>query len=351
MLEAYSYVAMLYCKNAELEALGHLDNSIKPHFFPILGIGPGQFNDFTNAVKKDKEAAKDLRVALTLDEFKLGKAQRHPAKEQFDALFDPTDGFRNFYGLVADWEAAIPVLCSLRGIYENAATQVENARALDRGLLIRVRRHESVHFTELLEHGTFNYLDCAFAVDAEWSPDVLQAEAWMSRTITEITAAWPDAEIVCLSSSFPKDFGNIRGKGVLSNDDRDLFDRLKRRHNDARLMYGDWGSTRSSEETIANKPRPRVDVPTEREWVSFRQEDKEGSGYSGQARKAKSDQVWSRIPECWGKRLIELTALDRPTRIRGTQSANSARINLHLTVQSMAGTMDVLPEEPFTDSF
>ncbi len=342
---------MLYCKNAELDALRNLDNAIKPQFLPILGIGPGQFNDLTNTIEKDKEATLNLRVALTLDEAKFGKSKKQPARDQFDALFRPTNGFAEYYSLVNDWGAAIPTLRSISGIYENPSEQIANARALDRGLLVHVRRHEYAHFVEILERGSFDDVDCAFAVDAEWSVDVLQAEAWMSSAITRITGTIPEAEIICLSSSFPKGFGHIGSKGVFSNDDRELFDRLQRRHNAARLTYGDWGSTRASEETIANRPRPRVDIPTQREWISFRQEDKDGSGYIGQAKKARLDSVWATLPECWGKRLVELTALERPIRIRGTQSANSARINLHLTTQSMAGTMDVIPEEPFVDNF
>lgn len=351
MLEAYSYVAMLHCRNAELEALSHLDNAISPKLLPILSLGPGQFNDFADSLEKYKACSQNLRVCLTLDDYKLGKSKRSPAKEQFDALFDPTEGFKNFFEIVANWQASIPVLCSLSGVYENAPSQVKRVRDLDRGLLVRIRRHEYAHFLEIMEQNVFNEIDCAFAIDAEWSRDILQSENWMSRAIMQIISARPDAEIVCLSSSFPKDFKHVKGRGVFSNDDRDLFDRLKRRHNEARLIYGDWGSTRPSEETIANKPRPRIDIPTERDWICFRQDSKEGEGYAGQARKAESDRIWTAVPDCWGKRLIELTALERPAQIRGSHRANSARINLHLTTQAMVGTMDAIPEEPFKDRF
>lgn len=351
MLEAYTYVPILYAKNAELLALKKLDNSLRSRILPIIGVRPGQHKDFSKSVAKYKEATSGLRVGLTLDETKFQKCNATPAREQFDSLFDPKDGFANFFDFVKDWEAAIPVLQTRNGEFESIDEQIHNSRGLDRGFVARVRQHESSSFLQCLKTGIFDNQDFAVIVDAEWQENVLIFENWSSLLISEITSVFPNVAIVVSSSSFPRDFSNIEGKGVIMNDDRELFDRIKRNHNEANLIFGDWGSTRSASERQAAKPRPRVDIATLRDWVSFRLAEKGKGGFPDVALMAENDLVWLGTPDCWGKRLIELTARKRPQQIRGNQSANAARINIHLTVQAMSGTMVQLPDEPFTDDF
>jgi Beta protein len=351
MLEAYSYLPILYSKNAELKAIDRLDTAIKARILPVLGVRPGQHHNFYDSVDKFKALTKMLRVAITLDETKFGLVKAQPAGSQFGELFDPTGGYTNFFNFVEQWDAAIPVLQSKSGRYLEAETQVANARALDRGLLIRVRRNEYEDFAAHFESGIFHNINHAFIIDGEWNTDVLQLERWMSDVIDRITAIAPESEIVCASSSFPRDFSNVEGRGVILNDDRELFDRIRRRHNVANLKYGDWGSTRTASEDRSSAPRPRVDIATVRDWVTFRQKKGETGGFPAVSAKATQDSVWLSTPDCWGKRVIELTSLDRPQRIKGTEVASAARINIHLTVQAMAGIMAVLPEEPFTDDF
>jgi hypothetical protein len=351
MLEAYTYVPILYTKNAELLALKKLDSSLRSRVLPIIGIRPGQHKDFQKSLEKYKDSTSGLRVGLTLDETRYGKCKSPVAKEQFDALFDPEDGFRNFFNFVGDWEAAIPVLQTKDGIFQSIEDQISNSVSLDRGFIVRVRQHESVSFLECLESGVLTGQDFAVIIDAEWQEDVLIFENWASRLILQITSDFPNIAIVTASSSFPRDFSNIEGKGVIINDDREFFDRIKRNHNEANLIFGDWGSTRSASERPGAKPRPRVDIATIRDWVSFRLDKNGKGGFPAVALMAENDFVWLSTPDCWGKRLIELTARKRPQQIKGNQSANAARINIHLTVQAMSDTMVQLPDEPFTDDF
>lgn len=351
MLEAYSYIPILYTKNAELKAIDRLDNSIKSRILPVLGIRPGQHHNFYDSIGKYKSLTAKIRVALTLDESKLGAVKAQPASNQFAELFDSSSGFSNFFDFVEQWDSAIPVLQSKDGLYVEHENQIRNAQKLDRGLLVRVRQRDSASFLECLKSGIFRSINHAFIIDGEWHTDVLQLEAWISRMIDQISDLSPDSEIVCTSSSFPRDFSNIEGRGVILNDDRQLFDRLRSKQNFANLKYGDWGSTRTPSESRSSSPRPRVDIPTERDWVTFRQKKSESGGFPKVCAQAERDSVWLSTPDCWGKRIIELTALDRPQRIKGTETASAARINMHLTVQAMAGVMEVLPEEPFTDDF
>jgi len=203
----------------------------------------------------------------------------------------------------------------------------------------------------LLEIFPFGEIDALFLVDATWGRDILQFENWSQSTVEKILSASPEAEICCLSSSYPRDFSDVKRRGVFTNDDREMFDRIRRRHNQARLTFGDWASTRPSEEKITNQPRPRIDLPTPREWVSFRLDDKEEGRFRAVASRAMKDRVWLETPDCWGKRAIELTELDRPGRITSDHTATVARIQLHMTIQAMGGMIVDLPDQPYRDDF
>lgn len=350
MLQGQTYVPLLYVKRAELRALSALDKVARDTMFPILVGRPGDHHDLNRTWDLISSAVGNYRFGFDIDRNKLGKCPNSPAREQFDALFDTTDGFSNYYSMIESLEGAVPVLQMTGGLPIDIEQQIKHIQRLDRGVVVRIERGHTHGLETLLAAGTLDGVDKLFVVDAGWALDVLQLESWGSPIITAITSYYPEAEIACLSSSFPTAFDRINDKGVFTIDDRFLFDNLVRRHNAARLTYGDWGSTRTSEERRGAKPKPRIDVASTTDWTCFRMT-KDESGFQQVAVRTQSDALWSRVPDCWGKRTVECSALNIPGRITGTEIATSTRINIHLTVQALSQTDGMVPDEPYVDNF
>lgn len=350
MIYGINYVPFVYSKGAESRAIRHLDPYIKGLIFPILSIRPDGNKDFEATLVKLKAITDGLRFGLDLDREKLGKSKNYPAKDQFDALFDSNNAHQNYYDVVTQWQGAVPLLQSNGVEFDSVENQIQRAHDLDRGIVIPINRWENYDLQPVLSALEYHEIDRVFVVNSGWSLDVLQAENWASESIRIITEYFPEAEICCVSSSFPNDFQNIDRRGVFTNDDRELFDRLKRRHNSANLVYGDWASTRKSEERITSKPRPRIDIATQREWICFRRSNDE-DGFLDVAERVMLDRVWLETPYSWGKRTVELTASDIIGKITGTEITNSVRINMHITIQAMEAGVQEIPEEPYTDNF
>lgn len=351
MLQGVQYVPLLYSKRAELRALKNLDKATRDRIFPIVAVRPWpNAKQFAAILPPLSEALVGYRHGLDLDRDKRGKVSTEPAATQFEALFDQSNGFKNYYDFVAASDDRVPVLRDADNTFPDLDAQFDQIDGLHRGIIVRLQKGCCEDINVVLECGRLIVDDVLFAVDVGWSLDVIAQEMWASNIISRITAWDESAEIVCLSSSFPNSFTHIEYKGAFSIDDRELFDRLVRRHNSARLAYGDWGSTRRSEEQGGGTHYDRIDTAKSGEWVSFRQTDNE-IGYKVVANRTIADTSWAALPICWGKHSIECTALDIPGKIRGTEGAISSRINMHITAQANIGAAIPPADEPYVDKF
>jgi hypothetical protein len=349
MLEGIDYVALLHTKRAEMRALLHLEKAPRDRLFPILVARPGDHHNMEETWPIYGKAVGPYRYGLDIDRHKLGHTTAEPAKTQFDALFSSENGFATYYDRVAKMEGAIPVFRSNGGKFSNLETQFDRIDDLDRGVILRIEKDFTENWMYVISHERFNLDDTLIVIDLGWSPDILSLEMWSSQIVEQLTDRWPEAEIVALSSCFPNSFSHIDAKGVFSIDDRDLYNRLVRRHNAANIKYGDWGSTRSSSDQGGGKPWPRIDIASVGDWTCFRQTEEE-AGFVPVARRTVDDtDVWKSIPGCWGKNAIQCTSMNIPGRITGTEIATSVRVNIHLTVQALGGAQTPPEESPYED--
>jgi hypothetical protein len=351
MIQGLEYVPLLYSKRAEIRALKNLDISVRERIFPIVAVRPWPNTKKFEAILPYLETAfAGFRHGFDLDRNKRGNVSIEPTATQFEELFNPLNGFEAYYNLVGMHADRVPVLRDTNGTFVNLDDQFDHIDGLHRGIIVRLENGHCDDIDSVLQSGRLVPDDVLFAVDVGWSNDVVSQEMWASRIITKITDWDASAEIACLSSSFPNSFTHIEYRGAFSIDDRDLFDRLVRRHNAARLTYGDWGSTRRSEEQGGGTHYDRIDTALPGEWVSFRQTGNE-IGYQVVAERLLRDNQWTSLPVCWGKHSIECTALDIPGKIRGTEGAISSRINMHITAQANLGVTIPPSDEPYVDNF
>ncbi|MDO9363161.1 MAG: hypothetical protein Q7T60_09565 [Sphingopyxis sp.] len=349
MLAGISYVPLLHSKRAEIKAIEKLDDFVKDNIFFIIVMRPWpNAGQLSAMIEKIDAVIGNRRFALDLDESKFNVASDLDAQEQFNQLFSPNDSFSNYYRMIESLSGAVPVL-QVKAVEPHIGEQFEKVDALGRGVVIRIERDKPDILDQVFQHAHVD--DTLFAVDVGWQKDVLQQEMWASQIISRITDWNENAEISCLSSSFPDSFNHIEHRGSFTIDDRELFNRLRQRNNIADLIYGDWGSTRKSNEGGGGTPPARIDLAGDRDWTSYRITGPERT-YREIATRAVADDGWSDVQDCWGKYSIECTALGVPNGIRGTEGAALSRINLHLTVQSQFGDEAVdVPDQPFVDNF
>ncbi|MCB4859526.1 beta family protein [Sphingobium sp. PNB] len=355
MLEQFAYCPTLHARVAEIKALAQLPAATKDRLFPLIIARPWpNAKNLARTWEKIAEAMGNRRFALDLDPIKRNSGGKLATAAEFDELFVSRNGFANYYEKVASIAEAIPVLRINGGEAVQFEAQARHVENLDRGLVVRIEYGVVTNPIALVEQVLDRFQDVSFFVDAGWSRDILGREAWASGIVARVARDHPEIELVISGSSFPDSFSDIADRGTNPVGERYLYNNLVRRHNSATLVYGDWGSTRPpSVDQVPMRNIPRIDLPKQSEWVSFRR-DKElddDEDYTDIAQRVVSDVDWPAGLDIWGTYTIEWTASGEPGAIRSPSTAAAARINIHLHRQAFFGANDTMVDgdEPFTD--
>lgn len=349
MLEGINYAPVLYTKNSELDALRNIRDELRPSIFPIISLRPlPRASELSLTINK-LIASRPGRFSLDMDCSRYGKSYPAPSSQQFNKLFLHNDGFQYYYQLIRNIDGAIPAVIRCDGDCQFLNSQIDQANLLGRGLVVRIERGNFYRMDDCLDALNHNAEEVCYVVDAGWSNDILSVQPWTYAVINKITDRNPDAEIVVASSSFPSSFSHMGRKGMSSNDDREMFRRMRQSTN-ANLIYGDWGSTRKSSEPTPMRAVPRIDLAHSNEWLSYRRV--AGEDYQRIAQRLIEDSSYDLTIDCWGKELIARLAGGDIEAIKGTARATAARINMHLSVQAASENGSSLPEEtPYVDPF
>lgn len=354
MLEQFPYCPTLHARVAEIKALAQLPSATKDRMFPlIIGRPWPNSKHLIRTWEKISEALGNRRFALDLDRTKRNSGGKHAAAAEFDALFSNKDGFAKYYEQIASIPEAMPVLRIDGGEATQLDAQARHIEALDRGVIVRIEHGVVTNPISLVDEALARFQDVSFFVDAGWSSDILGREFWASGIVERVAGERPETEIVVTGSSFPMSFADIGDRGINIVEERRLYGNLVRRHNSAALIYGDWGSTRPPSDPVPMRNIPRIDLPTQSQWISFRRdrELEDDEDYTDIAQRVVSDADWPGDLDIWGTYTIEWTANGEPGAIRSPATAAAARINIHLHRQAYFGTNDVVTDgdEPFTD--
>lgn len=351
MLENIAYCPILHSRVAETKALLNLPSATKDRLLPILVSRPWpNAKQLERTWEKIADALGPRRFALDLDRTKFRSPGGKPANSEFDELFNPENGFENYYQLLSGVPSAIPVVRLAGASFEDLPLQARWIERLDRGAMIRLEHDHVVDPVGVLREAMRLIPDLTIIVDAGWSPDILGRELWASNIIGNLTDIRADAEIVLSASSFPNTFVNVHGRGEKLVDERALYGNLVRRHNAATIIYGDWGSTRPPAPSAPMKNIPRIDLPMPNEWIFFRR-DEEMEDYQQIAQRMMRDRVWPQNLNIWGTYIIGATSEGQPGSIQSPGTAAAARINIHLHRQSHYGDIGFANDgdEPFVD--
>lgn len=348
MLSNIGYVPFLKSRVSEVEAFGFLSNEAKDRTFPLFHLRPWpNANRLQLAVDRVSDAVAGRPFALGIDIERRGHSSTRPAQTEFNALFEPHLGFRDYYNFLGDIDGAVPVL-QVTNNADNLLRQLANANDLDRGLIVHQRREQQIPISDTIIGLPPLPHDTVFVVDAGWGRDPLQLQSWATTATRRIFEALPTAEIVVMASSFPDSFGHIIGNAEEPAYENNVFDVVRQQLQQADLTYGDWGSTRLSQSGGGGRIPPRIDVPRPSSWHIFRADPNGDESYLTIAEDVQQHGCYDAAPDCWGKLQIEATDGDG-LGVTGVKMNTSCRINIHMTLRSGAANTIDLDEQPYQD--
>lgn len=350
MLEATDYVPILHTRVAEIKAIKNVPTPLKDYIFPIFVLRPWQNASHIDFFwDKVNDAISERPFALDLDgtyELKPGRT----ADQEFGALRSPDGGFEQYFNFIREHSNFCVPVIQHRGADADCATrQVERANQLQRGAVYRLPVGSTHALTLLMGQILGEVEQLVVVIDAGWGLNILEHEVWASGVIDRCMEADEPPEFVVSGSSFPNSFSHILGREELPIRERELFNAVARRHNEAEIIYGDWGSTRPPNSSGGGGEIPaRIDWPRLGDWVCFRASD--GESYQDMANEVLEEEDWDADHSSWGMYLIQATAEGAPSGIRTPGAAAAARINLHLISQAAHGVHDwTEDDEPYPD--
>jgi hypothetical protein len=340
-------VPILRTKVAEVTAFRNLAEEVKSLTFPVFQARPWpNANQLDLTTTRLSEATSGYPFALGLDFDRRGHESNKPAQRDFDHLFNSRSGYRGFYEWVESIPGAVPVLQPSTDS-NNVLLQLGQADRLDRGLVVHVTRDRPLNILTIAGDIPPLPEDTIFVVDAGWSRSYELLEAWAAQLISRIISVLPNAEIVVAASSFPDGFSEIVGHDVVNALEFRMYRSLRQQFNQAKLTYGDWGSTRLPQSGGGGKIPARIDIPGSGEWNIFRADPDGSDSYGAVARAACSHTCFSQVPDCFGKRMV----LNTPGEggVTGPVKGTEARINMHMTICSDATRTIDTQETPYID--
>jgi hypothetical protein len=363
MFEAATYSPLLHTRQSEVRGLRELPDSTKDLLFPVFVLRPWpRAKSIEMAFEKILEAMGGRPFGLDLESDFPTADQSKPAEVEFDELRSPDICFSAYFEKVAQIEGAVPVL-RLTDDIECLKRQIDRMAEISRGGFVRIRQSD-LHFvpTVLEAIADIPANDFSIFIDAEWRQDVLLQSNWVLIAAQTFFDQEPERAIIICGSSFPNSFDKMGLSKEFAINERLLFDIIRMNLN-AKLIYGDWASTRPpSYDNQIKRTVPRIDIAQSSHWPVFRsqkiiREDDDGDDYNDRETYKEvvdrliSSPYWDDVPEIWGRYALLCTSEDLSTSIKSPQTAAAVGVNLHMHVQAHYSTPQLLnaTDDPYFD--
>ena len=332
------YLPIISVRPAEMRALEELPERTKDQMLPYIPLRPWVgANRLQNALTRIEDAYSDRPIVVGLGEREA--PQDRPVFGEIDRLRSPAEGFLEWRNFIDDHDNYIPVL-QFDPNTDNETLEIEQLWQLGRGLVVHLPRElfpGMVPLAQRVALATDSGRDVLFVLDfGTVGADHLQAAALVQGAITTIREYCTNCFVATSASSFPPQFEDgVHAQQIF---ERRLFNILEEQQI-PRLIYSDRGSARI--ERLGGgggRPYPRIDYPIEQDWLFYRHDIQDGfEGYQIQAADLLRSDAFNPDLRVWGTQMIERTAAGDRSAISNPQKATSARINLHLQVQTFYG--------------
>lgn len=337
MLEGRTYVPLLYLRLAEMTALQHLPDPTKALTLPIIRLRPWlNSKEFKKGIQRIHDAVGARPFGFDLDRDRIGH-RSSASFQEFEALFDGSDGHENYYSAVDESGSGLPILRSDGSNIASLRAELDRVRNLERGLFVRVDVSGSQPIRVIAEECLSQNLEnVVFILDCGWHSSLLIYQAKCVALLRMLLSKSNQFELVVAGGDFPADGFADKGQHfAIDGEERLLVEAVRREINEAEIIFGDWGSTRlpSTDNEIRRGGRPRIDMPTRQGWECWRKA-APGKSFDEPAIAAATARGLGGSSGLWGEQMIIATRDGQEPFIKGPGTASAARINLHMVLQA-----------------
>ena len=340
VLENKIYVPTLAVRASEMNGLEFLPGATKDRMTPCFLLAPWANSNFLEGtVTRIERAFPNRPYFLDIDrDYQFTNLESEPQRELVQ-LMDPAGCFENWVSFVREHEHVWPCIQSRGQSEAEIRTQIEAFQDQGRPYCARIVRDR---FPENIEDimdalAAGGAADFAIILEGGWTRDPLSLAVWFDGVIAEsLQAIDATVPIVLSCTSMPKLFTAFSSDELteVPFNNRQLLEQVARNSNRARVIYGDWGSTRPREITsFANRPLDRVDYPTERAWHIARNKEEDWD-FQDAAIAVVNSSEWDGNLGIWGEEMIRNTTINEELGINTPQKNVAARVNIHLHRQA-----------------
>lgn len=344
-------------RNSELRAVKELPDSTKDSLTPIFCLKPwATSKHLEQAVGKITDTfGENRKFFLDIDPFHEVNEVKRPAQEEFLELVENQDKSQNWIDFLEHHPNACPCIQIDDTPVVDVIKQIDAFTKMDRPFLVRLSHGGGYgrDWGDIIEAVCqTDHTNFGFVVDLEWSRDQISRIVWADPIVKHIVGLRGDSVPICINgSSFPKLFYDYEAGEGVAVQERLAFTNLVSANNQARLIYGDWASSRPPGEAlpIKHKIPPRIDLPTSENWEFYRIREDDG-GFKEAARLAMQSNSYPHDLDIWATYAIASTAQAQTDEqnddavIKSGSRAAAVRINFHLYRQQFFDHFDPAPD-------
>lgn len=326
-------------------AVEELDDASKNVLTPIFCLKPwATAKALSRSMEKIEQVFPDRQYFLDIDPFYDKEAKRPAQRDYYDLIED--DSNQSWVDFFDEYPNAFPCLQVNRANIAAIQNQIDGFTAREKIFLVRLDHEHGRRFSEVIRTVcNVGHANFGFVLDAGWSRDLLSRTNWVDGLVKQIVdLRGEDIPIIVTGSSFPASFSGYSLGEEVDVAERSLFNQLQGANNRARLIYGDWASSRSPSESGGGAIiPPRIDLATELTWEIFRSEE-DTPEFSDLALEVMASPSYPTGLPIWATYMIECTALGDPNGITTLRRATAVRINMHLYRQLNFGRFSPVPD-------
>ena len=342
ILENKRYVPTLAIRASEMNGLELLPGATKDRMTPCILLAPwANSNTLGRAIDRAERAFPNRNYFLDIDrDYPFTNLESQP-QLQLARQMEPDNAFSNWVEFVRNHERVLPCVQS-RGLSEaEIRQQIAAIQSLGRPYCMRIVRDRfPSNIEEIVSaFAAGGAADFAVILEGGWTRDPLSLAVWFEGVIAEsLHAIDANVPLILSCTSMPKMFSAFSGITPVPFNNRQLVDQISRRSNRARIIYGDWGSTRPREVSgFTNRPLDRIDYPTDSTWYIARNKDEKWNFERAAEKLIKNSGVWNGNLGIWGEEMIYQTTINEEIGIDTPQKNVAARVNIHLHRQAFFG--------------
>lgn len=333
---AFGYVPILGVRPSEMQAIEELSPQVKAGLLPFIILQPwATAKEFPSTIAKVSACTSGKPIIVDLTD-EIFDGNKRPVHDVFDALRDSEGGYLAWRNLIDENPTFTPTV-QLNDPKE-LVPQIRAFKAMGRGVVIRL--HEQIFSLSAdiakLFKGYPSNEDVYFILDFQRQDKNILNKALIATNICKaIRSELSDCYISVSASTFPTSFTGIVEQEIF---ERSFYKLVAEQIGQTHNIYCDRASVRAEKQSGGGgSPAPRIDNAFSTKWKFFREADEEDrdEAYQLAAKRATKCPDWKDMG-IWGTEMIKKTAVGEENAIYSPKMSTSARINIHMHMQSGA---------------